>query len=129
MPAIQAKGWGKFKFASLQSFKAFFGGFAYDYAKGDVAQMTRAMAQAWTALGINFNAIEPGFFRIELKSTVFADPYRSVLNAQSSCIGRNGELEDIDGRFLFLASWASDYVIGSVLMVGGVTVKLRHWFI
>jgi gluconate 5-dehydrogenase len=125
VPAMQAKGWGRIiNFASLQSYRAFSGGLSYGASKGGVAQMTRAMAQAWSAQGINANAIGPGFFRTELTAAVFADPERSALNAQQTCIGRNGELEDIDGTVLFLASRASDYVTGQVLMVdGGFTAK------
>ena len=125
VPAMQAKGWGRIiNFASLQSYRAFSGGLAYGASKGGVAQMTRAMAQAWSAKGINANAIGPGFFRTELTAAVFADPERSAQNAQQTCIGRNGELEDIDGSVLFLASQASDYVTGQVLMVdGGFTAK------
>ena len=125
VPAMQAKGWGRIiNFASLQSYRAFSGGLAYGASKGGVAQMTRAMAQAWSAKGINANAIGPGFFRTELTAAVFADPERSAQNAQQTCIGRNGELEDIDGTVLFLASRASDYVTGQVVMVdGGFTAK------
>ena len=125
VPAMQAKGWGRIiNFASLQSYRAFSGGLAYGASKGGVAQMTRAMAQAWSAKGINANAIGPGFFRTELTAAVFADPERSAQNAQQTCIGRNGELEDIDGTVLFLASQASDYVTGQVVMVdGGFTAK------
>ena len=125
VPAMQAKGWGRIiNFASLQSYRAFSGGLAYGASKGGVAQMTRAMAQAWSAKGINANAIGPGFFRTELTAAVFADPERSAQNAQQTCIGRNGELEDIDGSVLFLASQASDYVTGQVVMVdGGFTAK------
>ena len=125
VPAMQAKGWGRIiNFASLQSYRAFSGGLAYGASKGGVAQMTRAMAQAWSAKGINANAIGHGFFRTELTAAVFADPERSAQNAQQTCIGRNGELEDIDGTVLFLASQASDYVTGQVVMVdGGFTAK------
>jgi NAD(P)-dependent dehydrogenase (short-subunit alcohol dehydrogenase family) len=50
-------------FASLQSHRAFPGGLAYGASKGGVAQLTRAMAEAWSRDGINANAIGPGFFR------------------------------------------------------------------
>ena len=86
--------------------------------------MTRAMAQAWSDKGINANAIGPGFFRTELTAPVFADPERAARNAAQTCIGRNGEPEDIDGPLLFLCSQASDYVTGQILMVdGGYTAK------
>ena len=125
IPAMREKGWGRIiNFASLQSFRAFPGGLAYGVSKGGVAQMTRAMAEAWSREGINANAIAPGFFRTELTAPVFADPNRAARNAEQTCIGRNGEPEDIDGTVLFLASNASAYVTGQVLMVdGGYTAK------
>ena len=122
---MKEKGWGRIiNFASLQSFRAFSGGIAYGASKGGVAQMTRAMAEAWSAHGITANAIGPGFFRTELTAAVFNDPARAARNAAQTCIGRNGEPEDIDGPILFLASEASAYVTGQVLMVdGGFTAK------
>ncbi|MAN97868.1 MAG: gluconate 5-dehydrogenase, partial [Roseovarius sp.] len=56
VPAMRNKGWGRIvNFASLQSFRAFPGGIAYGASKGGVAQMTRAMAEAWSRHGINVN--------------------------------------------------------------------------
>ena len=123
--AMKQKGWGRIvNFASLQSTRAFPGGLAYGASKGGVAQLTRAMAEAWSEHGINANAIGPGFFRTELTASVFADPERAARNAAATCVGRNGEPEDIDGPLLFLSSPASDYVTGQVLMVdGGFTAK------
>lgn len=125
VPAMQSKGWGRIiNFASLQSYRAFTGGLSYGASKGGVAQMTRAMAQSWSGQGINANAIGPGFFRTELTAPVFADPERAAQNAKQTCIGRNGEPEDLDGTVLFLSSRASDYVTGQVIMVdGGFTAK------
>ena len=111
-------------FASLQSSRAFPDGIAYGASKGGVAQMTRAMAEAWSADGINANALGPGFFPTELTAPVFDDAERRARNAAQTCIGRNGRLEDINGPLLFLCSPASDYVTGIVLMVdGGFTAK------
>ncbi|MCR9256723.1 MAG: SDR family oxidoreductase [Alphaproteobacteria bacterium] len=125
VPAMKAKGWGRIvNFASLQTERAFPGGIAYGASKGGIGQLTRAMAEAWSGDGINCNAIGPGFFRTELTAAVFADPARAARNAAQTCIGRNGEPEDIDGPLLFLCSDASAYVTGQVLMVdGGFTAK------
>ena len=82
------------------------------------------MAECWSPHGITANAIAPGFFRTELTSAVFSDPDRAARNAAQTCIGRNGEPEDIDGPLLFLCSDASAYVTGQVLAVdGGFTAK------
>ncbi|MCY6381596.1 SDR family NAD(P)-dependent oxidoreductase [Hoeflea prorocentri] len=125
VPAMKIKGWGRIvNFASLQSTRAFPGGIAYGASKGGIAQLTRAMAEAWSSHGINVNAIGPGFFPTELAKAVFDDPARAERNAAQTCIGRNGRLEDIDGPVLFLCSDASCYVTGQVLMVdGGFTAK------
>lgn len=125
VPAMQAKGWGRIvNFASLQTTRAFPGGIAYGATKGAIGQMTRAMAEAWSQSGITANAIGPGFFPTELTAAVFDDPERAARNAAQTCIGRNGELRDMDGPLLFLCSAASTYVTGQVLMVdGGFTAK------
>ncbi len=125
VPAMKQKGWGRIvNFASLQTARAFPGGIAYGATKAGIGQLTRAMAEAWSAHGITANAIGPGFFPTELTAAVFEDEDRAARNAAQTCIGRNGTLEDIDGPILFLCSDASSYVTGQVLMVdGGFTAK------
>lgn len=125
VPGMKARGWGRIvNFASLQTTRAFPGGVSYGASKAGIAQLTRAMAEAWSGFGINTNAIGPGFFPTELTGPVFADAERSARNAAQTCIGRNGDLSDIDGPLLFLCSQASAYVTGQVLMVdGGYTAK------
>ncbi|WP_372570510.1 SDR family NAD(P)-dependent oxidoreductase [Ruegeria jejuensis] len=125
VPAMKEKGWGRIvNFASLQTTRAFPGGVAYGASKGGIAQLTRAMAEAWSGDGITANAIGPGFFPTELTQAVFADSDRAARNAAQTCMKRNGRMEDIDGPILFLCSEASSYVTGQVLMVdGGFTAK------
>lgn len=122
---MKAKGWGRIiNFASLQSRRAFANGISYGASKGGVEQMTRAMAEAWSGHGITANALAPGFFRTELTGPVFADPVLAKRNADQTCIGRNGEPEDLDGPLMFFCSPASDYVTGQTLFVdGGFTAK------
>ena len=124
-PAMRTKRWGRIvNFASLQSRRAFAGGIAYGASKGGVEQLTRAMAEAWSGDGINANALAPGFFPTELTGPVFSDPEITERNARQTCIGRNGEIADLRGPLLFLASNASAYVTGQVLFVdGGFTAK------
>lgn len=125
VPAMRERGWGRIiNFASLQSRRAFTNGIAYGASKGGVEQMTRAMAEAWSKDGINANALAPGFFPTELTGPVFADAEVSARHAASTCLGRNGEMADIEGPLLFLASAASAYVTGQLLFVdGGYTAK------
>ncbi len=125
VPAMKAKGWGRIvNFASLQSERAFTNGIAYGASKGGVAQLTRAMAEAWSGDGIMANALAPGFFPTELTGPVFDDAELAAANAAKTCIGRNGALDDLGGPTLFLCSSASNYVTGQVLYVdGGFTAK------
>ncbi len=110
--------------ASLQSVRAFPNSMPYGASKGGVAQLTRAMAEAWSSSGIRANAIAPGFFPTELTQAVFDNPEKAAANAAQTCIGRNGELEDLVGPTLFLSSAASAYMTGQVLYVdGGFTAK------
>ncbi|MGQ9369412.1 SDR family NAD(P)-dependent oxidoreductase [Azospirillum sp. ST 5-10] len=105
--------------ASLQSFRAFPDSIAYGASKGGIAQLTRAMAQAWSADGITANAIAPGFFPTRLTAPVFADADTAARHARATAIGRNGVLEDLDGATVFLAAPGSAYVTGQVLAVDG----------
>lgn len=125
VPAMKEKNWGRIiNIASLQSERAFTNGIAYGASKGGVAQLTRAMAEAWSPNGVMANAIAPGFFPTELTGPVFGDAQLAAANAVKTCIGRNGELRDLDGPALFLCSPASDYVTGQVIYVdGGFTAK------
>ncbi len=117
---MREKGRGRIvTFASLQSFRAFPGGLAYGASKGGVAQLTRAMAEAWSKDGITANALGPGFFPTELTAAVFGDDALAARNAGQTCIGRNGAPDDLDGPLLFLCSDASAYVTGQILMVDG----------
>ena len=119
------KGYGRIvNIASLQSYRAFANSMPYGASKGGIVQLTRAMAEAWSKDGINANAIAPGFFPTELSAAIFADEALSAHNARMTAIGRNGELEDLDGVTVFLASPASAYITGATIPVdGGFTAK------
>lgn len=125
VPAMKKQRWGRIiNIASLQSDRAFANGISYGASKGGVSQMTRAMAEAWSKDGITANALQPGFFPTELTAPVFGDEEVSKHHASMTCIGRNGELSDLAGPAVFLASDASGYVTGQVLAVdGGYTAK------
>ena len=124
-PAMAERGWGRIlNIASLQSVRAFPNSAPYGAAKGGVVQLTRAIAQEWSARGITCNAIGPGFFPTALTAAVFNNPELAKHNAAQTCIGRNGRLEDLFGATVFLASDASAYVTGQTLMVdGGFTAR------
>lgn len=122
---MRAKGFGRIvNIASLQSSRAFANGMAYGASKGGITQLTRAMAEAWSADGITANAIAPGFFPTGLTAPVFEDADKVAALAAQTAIGRNGRLEDLDGITMFLAAPASAYITGQVIYVdGGFTAK------
>lgn len=124
-PAMKQRGWGRIlNIASLQSYRAFNNSAPYGAAKGGIVQLTRAIAQQWSPFGITCNAIGPGFFPTALTAPVFADEAAAQNNARQTCIGRNGELRDLYGATVFLASDASAYITGQTLMVdGGFTAR------
>ena len=125
VPDMKVNGWGRIiNIASLQSSRAFPNGLAYGASKGGICQLTRAMAEAWSRYGINCNAMAPGFFPTELTAPVYEDPGQLDKLAAQTAIGRNGELSDVDGLTVFLASPASDYLTGQVVPLdGGFTAK------
>ena len=122
---MKAAGYGRIiNVASLQSVRAFPDGIAYGASKGGVCQLTRAMAEAWSSNGITCNAIAPGFFPTELTAPVFDDSKRCRWAADQTAIGRNGELKDLAGISVFLASPASGYITGQTIFVdGGFTAR------
>jgi len=124
-PAMAARRHGRIlNLASLQSTRAFPDSAPYGAGKGGVVQLTRAIAEEWSRHGVTCNAIAPGFFPTPLTAPVFNDPERAAKNAAQTAIGRNGELADLTGATVFLASDASAYVTGQTLAVdGGFTAK------
>jgi NAD(P)-dependent dehydrogenase (short-subunit alcohol dehydrogenase family) len=119
-PGMAERGYGRIiNIASLQSTRAFANSAPYGAGKGGVVQLTRAIAQAWSSRGITCNAIGPGFFPTDLTAPVFANPALAASHAAKTAIGRNGQLGDLHGATVFLASAASSYMTGQCLMVDG----------
>jgi gluconate 5-dehydrogenase len=119
-PAMIARRWGRIiNIASLQSVRAFGNSGAYGASKGGVMQLTRAQAEAWSRFGVNANAIAPGFFATPLTAPVASEPATWRQMAERTMIGRNGELGDLAGTAVFLASRASDYITGQTIFLDG----------
>lgn len=124
-PGMKERGWGRIIYvASLQSYRAFANSAPYGAGKGGVVQLTRATAQEWGPHGITCNAIGPGFFPTALTAQVFGNSELAARHASQTCLGRNGQLQDVNGLTVFLASEASAYVTGQTIMLdGGYTAK------
>jgi 2-deoxy-D-gluconate 3-dehydrogenase len=110
------------KIINVASLLAFQGGIivpSYAASKGAVAQVTKALANEWAALGITVNAIAPGYMATNNTKALREDPARSKSILDRIPAGRWGSPEDLGGAAVFLASHASDYVTGHVLVVDG----------
>ena len=118
--AMLARQQGKIiNIASLLSFQGGIRVPAYSASKGGVAQLTKALANEWAGRNVQVNAIAPGYFRTENTSALQKDEVRNRQILERIPAGRWGEPEDIAGAAVFLASCASDYVTGEVLVVDG----------
>ena len=115
-----SRGKGKIIFtASLLSFQ---GGIlvpGYAASKGGVAQLAMALANEWAGQGVNVNAVAPGYISTDNTEALRNDPERSQAILARIPAGRWGEPEDFAGPVVFLASAASDYMHGTVILVDG----------
>ena len=105
--------------ASLLSFQGGMNVAAYAAAKGGVAQLTKALSNEWAKYGVNVNAIAPGYIETNATAALRADTKRKDQILSRIPAGRWGDPEDVAGAILYLASSASDYVNGHVLVVDG----------
>jgi 2-deoxy-D-gluconate 3-dehydrogenase len=105
--------------ASLLSFQGGVFVPSYAAAKGGVAQLTKAFANEWASQGINVNAIAPGYMETDNTAALRADPVRSRQILERIPAGRWGKPSDLAVAVVFLASPASDYMHGHVLVVDG----------
>lgn len=113
---------GRGKIVNVASLLSFQGGLrvpAYTAAKHAVAGLTKALANEWAARGVNVNAIAPGYMATDNTQALRDDPERSGQILERIPAGRWGTPEDLAGAAVFLASPASDYVHGHVLVVDG----------
>lgn len=97
----------------------------YTASKGAVKMLTKGMAIDWGPKGLQVNGIGPGYFNTELNAALVANPEFSAWLINRTPSRRWGELDDLMGAAVFLASDASSFVNGHILYVdGGVTATL-----
>lgn len=105
--------------ASLLSFQGGITVPGYAASKGAIAQLTKALANEWAPSNVQVNAIAPGYIATDNTAALRADPARNPAILSRIPAGRWGEPEDLRGAVVFLASRASDYVNGAILVVDG----------
>ena len=92
---------------------------AYTASKSGVYGLVRTLSTVWSGRNIRVNGIGPGYFRTALTETVFADEKRYQKMLDRIPMGRFGDPEELAGTAVFLASDASSYITGQLLMVDG----------
>lgn len=105
--------------ASLLSFQGGIRVASYAASKHAVAGLTKALANEWAAAGVQVNAIAPGYVETDNTAQLREDEARRRSIDDRIPTGRWGRPEDLVGAAVFLASGASDYVNGHVLVVDG----------
>ncbi len=97
----------------------------YSATKGAVKMLTKGMAIDLGRHGIQVNGLGPGYFKTELNQALVADPTFSAWLTGRTPAGRWGEVDELGGAAIFLASDASSFVSGHILYVdGGITASL-----
>uniref|UniRef100_A0A060SYL7 ARAD1C02222p n=1 Tax=Blastobotrys adeninivorans TaxID=409370 RepID=A0A060SYL7_BLAAD len=110
------------KIINIGSLLCFQGGItvpAYAAAKGGIGTLTKGLSNEWISKGITVNAIAPGYIATDMNEALIADPTRSRQILERIPAGRWGNGDDFKGPVVFLASPASKYVSGDILLVDG----------
>lgn len=113
---------GSGKIINIASLLSFQGGItvpAYTASKSGVAGLTKALANEWAKHNINVNAIAPGYMATNNTAALRADETRNRQILERIPANRWGEASDLQGAAVFLASSASDYLHGHLLVVDG----------
>ena len=119
-PAMADRGWGRIiHLGSILSAVGIAGRTPYASSKAGLIGLTRTLAMEWADRGVTVNALCPGPFATEMNRPLLDDPEQYRAFVANIPVGRWGELHEITGAALFLASDASSYMTGASLYVDG----------
>lgn len=115
-----ANGYGRIiNIASLSTFVSLYEVAAYAASKSAVASLTKSLAIEWAKKGVNVNAIAPGVFRTALNTKLLDETPRGQEFLTRTPMGRFGNVEELAGTAVYLASEAASFVTGEVIVVDG----------
>jgi NAD(P)-dependent dehydrogenase (short-subunit alcohol dehydrogenase family) len=119
-PRMVSQGWGRvINMGSILGVVALPGRAPYASSKAGIINLTRVLALEWAGTGVTVNAICPGAFGTELNRSLLDDPVKYKEFVAQIPMGRWGEVHELAGAAVFLASEASSYVTGSSIFVDG----------
>ncbi|MBZ9795869.1 glucose 1-dehydrogenase [Mesorhizobium sp. ES1-4] len=122
---IERRGGSIINVSSVQSVLARPSIAPYAASKGAITMLTKSMAGEWGQHGVRVNAIAPGYFKTELNAALVADETFSTWLTGRTPMRRWGEVRELAGAAVFLASDAASFVSGQTLLVdGGITSVL-----
>lgn len=91
----------------------------YAASKGAIDAMTKSLAQEWAPRGVTVNAIAPSYFLTDITKSAYEDEATNKLIASKTPLGRWGELQELVGLVVYLASDASSYMTGAIIPLDG----------
>jgi NAD(P)-dependent dehydrogenase (short-subunit alcohol dehydrogenase family) len=119
-PRMAARGWGRvINMGSILAVIAMPGRTPYASSKAGIVGMTKVLALEWADSGVTVNAICPGVFGTEMNKPLMKDPVKYKEFVAQIPMGRWGEVHELAGAAVYLASNASSYMTGSALFVDG----------
>ena len=123
---IAQKGGSQINIGSLNNYAPLTAVAPYAISKGGLLSMTRSLALEWGGHGVRVNGLAPGFILTDLTRKLWSDPTMQAWAKTNTPLGRLGEVEDLVGTAIFLASDAAAFLTGQTIFVdGGVSAGIN----